>query len=107
LLNELVLMLHCLMINDEWSVIRGVLCPPRARSMSRGKPSISLTFDRKEVMKPEMIPSPLPISKSAATGVVSMISESTATQFSSIISVSVEIVLFAMNQCSLPKLCCL
>jgi hypothetical protein len=48
-------------------------------------------------MKPEMIPSPLSISESAATGAVSTISESTATQFSSTISVSVEIVLSATN----------
>lgn len=75
LLDELVLMLRCLMINDEWSLIRGVLCPPQARSMSRGKPSISLKLGRKEVMKPETIPIALSIFKSATTWVALMISE--------------------------------
>ena len=75
MLDELVLMLRCLMINDEWSLIRGVLCPPQARSMSRGKPSISLKLGRKEVMKPETIPIALSIFKSATTWVALMISE--------------------------------
>jgi hypothetical protein len=39
-------------------------------------------------MKPETIPSPLSISKSAATGVALMIFESAATQFSSTILMS-------------------
>jgi len=79
------------MINDEWSVIRGVLCPSRVRSMSKGKPSVSLTLGRKEVMKPETIPSPLLIFESTATWVAMMISKSAVTQFSSIISVSAEL----------------
>jgi len=59
--------------------------------MSRGKPSVSLMLGWKEVMKPETIPSPLSISDSAATWVALMISESTITQFSSIIFASVEL----------------
>jgi hypothetical protein len=79
------------MINDEWSVIRGVLCPSRARSMSRGKPNVSLTLGRKEVIKPETIPSPLLISESTTTWVALMIFKSVVTQFSSTIYVSAEL----------------
>jgi hypothetical protein len=61
--------------------------------MGRGKPSISLTLDQREVMKPEMIPSPLSIQKSAMISL--LISESATTQFSSTIVVS------AANQFSL------
>jgi hypothetical protein len=93
----IVLMLRCLMMSDEWSVIWWVLCPPRVRSMGRGKPSVCLTLCRKEVMKPETIPSRLPISKSAATRDALMIPESAATHFSSTISMS------AANQVSLPN----
>jgi hypothetical protein len=48
-------------------------------------------------MKPEMISSPLLISKSTTTGVALMISESAATQFSS------TILMFAANKFSLPN----
>jgi len=61
--------------------------------MGRGKPSISLTLDQREVMKPEMIPLPLSIQKSAMISL--LISESATTQFSSTIVVS------AANQFSL------
>ena len=44
-------MLWCVMMNDEWSVIRWVLCPPRERSMGRGKPSVRFTLGQKKVMK--------------------------------------------------------
>jgi hypothetical protein len=60
------------------------------------KPSVSLTLGQKEEVKSEMNPPPLLISELAVTGVALMISESLATQFSSIIY------MFAMNQ-----LCCL
>jgi len=98
LLNELVLMFHCLMINDEWSGIWGVLGPPRARSMSRGKPSVRLTLDQKEVMKPETIPSLPPISESTTTRVALMISESATTRFLSTISAAAEL-------CCLQQIC--
>ena len=90
------------MMNDEWSVIWWVLCPPQVRIMGRGKPSLSLTLSQKEVMKQEMIPSPLLISESTttgvaliiselgATGVALMISESAMTQFSLTISAFAE-----------------
>jgi hypothetical protein len=70
--------------------------------MGRGKPSLSLTLSQKEVMKQEMIPSPLLISESTttavaliiselgATGVALMISESAMTQFSLTISAFAE-----------------
>jgi len=85
------------MMNDEWSVIRWIICPPWVRHIGRGKPNISLMFGWKEEMKPEMISSPLLISKSTTTGVALMISESAATQFSSTILMS------AANKFSLPN----
>jgi hypothetical protein len=88
LLNKLCWCLCVLMMNDERNVIRWALCPPRVRSMGRGKPSVSLTFGQREVMKPETISSSQSIQKSATIWVALTISESATTQFSSIIVVS-------------------
>jgi len=77
-----------LMMNDERNAIWWDLCPPRVRGMGKRQPSVSYTLCRKEVMKPEMILSPLSISESTATGVVSRISQSAMTQLLSTSSVS-------------------
>jgi len=51
------------------------------RNIGKGKRSVSLTFGRREGVKPKTTSSPLLIFKSAATGVALMISESATTQF--------------------------
>jgi hypothetical protein len=69
----------------RWKVINGVwfgevLCQSRVRNIGRGKRSVSLTFGRREGVKPKTTSSPLLIFESAATGVALMISESATTQ---------------------------